>query len=142
MRIVEKYSRDFKYDLDKLEGENLTGYEEIEINGDDIKHWLDTEYTAKQIIDFAKEIEPKLKDNDLDAAYEVLIHDYDEIPELDDYIEDEIYKSVKYEYAIRNQLDYGEDSFKEDDGFSNEEDNKDIDFSEEDEEENTELTDK
>lgn len=104
MRILEKYSKNFKYNLNKLEDEDTNGYEEIEIDGCDIKHWLDTRYNAKEIVDFAKEIDNKIKENDLDDAYKVLVYRYDEIPEIEEYIEEEIYNSIKYKDMAEDKL--------------------------------------
>lgn len=86
-----------------------TEYEEVEVDDNDIKHYIDTYLTAEDVITYAKEIAPEMfkdKSADLDTAYDILVDEFDEhddIPDIKDlreYIEDMVqsnYQDEAYE---------------------------------------------
>ena len=77
-------------------------YENLfDVNDDDIKHFIDSKYTAYEIMQLAKHIYPRIAETDMGNAYNILISgykDYDnieEMKELHSYIDDCVEKFSK-----------------------------------------------
>ena len=79
---------------------------EVEIDDSDLKNFIDLKYSAEEIIDIAKQLDKSISDSDLDAAYSVILTNFDstadkdgenDIDSLKRWIEDEIYQNFDLE---------------------------------------------
>lgn len=90
-----------------------TEIEEVEVSDNEIKHWIETKYSAGEIMDLAKMAlennEEDTSDLDLDQAIDIVMdyEEYDDIPEFAD-IEDYIQKQVD-DYYMTDAIDNYDD---------------------------------
>ena len=88
--LLEKYM-EIQVDLPDMEdeyGDPDIYYEEVEVNDNDIRHYIDTYLSAEDVLDYAKKISPEKFDKkngaDIDLAYDILINEFDEHDDIDD----------------------------------------------------------
>ena len=112
--LTEKYV-DIKVELADANDEYADPevyYEEVYVNDNEIKHYIDTYLSAEDVLNYAKQIDANAFDNDgdLDLAYEILIDEFDEhddiedIRDLHEYISDLIQNDYEKE-ATENVID-------------------------------------
>lgn len=51
-----------------------------------LRSWIDMEYDANSIIHMAQLVDPSIKNNDLNSAYELILNEYDEHNDIDDFL--------------------------------------------------------
>lgn len=95
---------------------------EVEIDDSDLKNFIDLKYSAEEIIDIAKQLDKSISDSDLDAAYSVILTNFDstadkdgenDIDSLKRWIEDEIYQNFDLEDIEVEDTSKFDDNFDE-----------------------------
>lgn len=86
--LIEKYV-DVRVELPDMKdeyGDPDVYYEEVYVNDNEIKHYIDTYLSAEDVLNYAKQIDAKQFDNDadLDLAYQILIDEFDEHDDIED----------------------------------------------------------
>ena len=86
--LIEKYV-DVRVELPDMRdeyGDPDVYYEEVYVNDNEIKHYIDTYLSAEDVLNYAKQIDAKQFDNDadLDLAYQILIDEFDEHDDIED----------------------------------------------------------
>lgn len=64
-------------------------YQEVYVKSSDIKHYIDEYLSAEDVLNYAKQVAPEEFDGrqsaDLDMAYDILIEEFDEHDDIEDF---------------------------------------------------------